>query len=1052
MGERSSITSTLKRVTVGVLSACLILAPLAVPGATSGKRPTKTKLSLVAFPGAVDEGSLALLSGHLKSSRRSCFKKVKVTLLNVSGGSSIQVASTKTNAKGAYSFTIEIDEPSTFQTSSRPTAKCKRARSRTVVVDLLVAPPPLLEGTPTAPAEDNIPDASFPAPNPDDLEFSDDAGTVMSTSEILLAPKAGATVGEFNMAITGLGGVVVGGNPEAGWVLVRLDGEHSADELLAKIDEAESDPAVDMAAPEVVLEEDRVPGTDPSPVDPPGGATTPRWTWGLPAAGGNWNLEATRTPQAWNLLDELARSQVFPGLVADIDSGFDVAHPDLAGKVTLEELGGRNANPTGAARVHGTATAGIIAARFHNYSYLDGVSPVLELEDGTNLGGVIALPAQRPTTLTAKETEACKAKPGVDQSYCTSAVFALRLLDDFVRLRKAHPEVRIYTNSMGYGAIPCAPERSVKWRAAGLSGTAVQQSAARRLVRRMGRAFERVFPDITALEGSVLWFGSAGNDSDVAGTSYPPKVADCPGRPDVNGDGLVDMDLDGDGTPDNPGPINIEARYNSPACTAALEFNVPGIFCVESTSNAPGYPRSGFSNVGGNLSAPGHLIATLAPTDAGFAKFPTSGTSFATPLAAGIANFVDIFANRGPFRDRPEQELSAQGLFQHLLLSTVASQGDRAPMIDLYYALTTLDLLNGDHHVQKALIDLDDGSLLDGNARRDNDDEDGDGKTNEPYRMGIVTDDGLRGDGKINMRDFRPFRDALLATSGLTGVVPLTDIFLDGPPDGFKEDINFDACVDKTVADFFDALPPLPPATNCSKAPAEAFFSRFDLNGDGLLNGLGTAPPPGEVAPFLMDPSTQCVGLNDPGGCIRDIDVLAEQDLWDPFFLENVLPGGGANGDCDSPTSGWQPVTDLLQDESGATTDAPDDKLDYVLSADIHLKVGADPTGDMDHVYIDVDSERPPNGIDDDGDGKVDEPFEMSFQRCLDVGPQGGKALITVPLFTGHVLVTVIGEDLDVDGNDELTPDPYGYRFPETGSGNKVRYGEDVVHKVDPST
>jgi hypothetical protein len=440
----------------------------------------------------------------------------------------------------------------------------------------------------------------------------------------------------------------------------------------------------------------------------------------------------------------------------------------------------------------------------------------------------------------------------------------------------------------------------------------------------------------------------------------------------------------------------------------------------------------------------------LTSTTSGSVRYPTSGTSYSAPLAAGIANFVDILGNRGAFRDRPEQDLTARGLYD-LILGTASPGQGRAPMIDMFSAAVGLDLANGNHLVQRALIDVDDGSEFDGNARRDNDDADDDGNTSEPFRSGIVTDDGLRGDGRIDMRDFRAFRDALLTSAGLVGDLALTDIFLDGPASGFKHDLNFDACADTSVADFFEAPPPLPPATDCSSAPAEVIYPRFDFNGDGVVNGLSTQPAAQELAPFLGDPSTPCLGLNNPPGCVRDIDVLAEPDLWDEFAIENVLPGSSSGEDCTSPQIGWKPTSDLLQDLAGPTSATPDGTLDYLLSADVHLDVGADPTGDMDHVYIDVDSEMPPNGVDDDGDGKTDEPFEESFHRCFDIGPQGGRALVTMPLYTGHVLVTVIGEDLDIDGEGKLTEDPYGFRSPETGSGAKVPYGEDLVLKVEPS-
>jgi subtilisin family serine protease len=80
--------------------------------------------------------------------------------------------------------------------------------------------------------------------------------------------------------------------------------------------------------------------------------------------------------QAWHL-DEVHRTLTGRGVrVAVIDSGVQADHPDLAGQVSERlDLTGR----PDAAEVHGTAVAGIIAARADNHLGIAGVAPQARL-------------------------------------------------------------------------------------------------------------------------------------------------------------------------------------------------------------------------------------------------------------------------------------------------------------------------------------------------------------------------------------------------------------------------------------------------------------------------------------------------------------------------------------------------------------------------------------------------------------------------------------------------------------------------------------------------
>ena len=129
--------------------------------------------------------------------------------------------------------------------------------------------------------------------------------------------------------------------------------------------------------------------TQPTPTDPGAGVDglktgSMSYAWndvrnaaGEPVGtGGNWGLEASRFPQAWNLLDSIIETggggygPSGPQTV-DLDQGFDLLHPDLQNVALIDNLcpaltpGVCNPNPKGAeATHHGTATAGIIGAAY----------------------------------------------------------------------------------------------------------------------------------------------------------------------------------------------------------------------------------------------------------------------------------------------------------------------------------------------------------------------------------------------------------------------------------------------------------------------------------------------------------------------------------------------------------------------------------------------------------------------------------------------------------------------------------------------------------------
>lgn len=325
----------------------------------------------------------------------------------------------------------------------------------------------------------------------------------------------------------------------------------------------------------------------------------------------------------------------------------------------------------------------------------------------------------------------------------------------------------------------------------------------------------------------------------------------------------------------------VDARYNSPmaniACRTDLSARVPNLMTVESVdSNAV---TSAFSNrdivtagdePGHSISAGGEAVTTFSGPGASVYDAAGNGTSYASPLAAGVASFLWTL----------EPSLSVENI--KFLLSNADTSMDvanGANLIDAFASALQIDRLRNGDPLQKALVDVDDGTL-DGNLRKDLPVH----FSEEPDK--IHTYDGRRGDGLVDMRDFRVFRDAWLQVTGQTN-------HLDGSPTHFKRDLNGDGRVfDQPVspphpAPYYNhvgaSAPPLP----------EEVYSRFDFNGNGLLDAenRSASPPTNSLAPFKVDPDTPVTGRSIANGFYRDIDVMLRPEIWDVNDEHVVLSG-----------------------------------------------------------------------------------------------------------------------------------------------------------------
>lgn len=304
-------------------------------------------------------------------------------------------------------------------------------------------------------------------------------------------------------------------------------------------------------------------------------------------------------------------------------------------------------------------------------------------------------------------------------------------------------------------------------------------------------------------------------------------------------------------------PTEIHAQWASPLNWAALapDFEIDGelfsrsdnILVIESfDAILPGehnHRKSDFSNVGGHFSAPGGRILSTVLKE----KYDTlDGTSMAAPHVTGFISYLLAFDPRLTVSEIKELLQRSARAIEPESAGGRGPQGEGpAPRIDAFSALLALDTLRSDRPVQRALVDVDD-CTPDGNLRID-----AQGRETENF-----CPDGLRGDGNIDMRDFRAFRDALLYTEN-------TLKNLDGAASHRKKDLNGDGCV-------HEADPQTCPVP-------EPIYARFDFNGDGIISREARADVNGllltdlEVLMSLWGsgPSAETEGWN-----LRDLSTL----------------------------------------------------------------------------------------------------------------------------------------------------------------------------------
>jgi subtilisin family serine protease len=372
----------------------------------------------------------------------------------------------------------------------------------------------------------------------------------------------------------------------------------------------------------------------------------------------------------------------------------------------------------------------------------------------------------------------------------------------------------------------------------------------------------------------------------------------------------------------------VDTRYNSPianiACRKELWNLTANFLTVENvtasgttstTSNRDLVPSG--DEPGHAVSAGGTQVGLLGSSNAS-AYRTGSGTSFAAPLVSGLASLLWTL----------DPDLTVPQL-KGLLLdadTTRTVSNTSSELVDGFAAALQIDKLRGDLKLQRALVDVDDGTL-DGNLREK-------AQVYEKSPDKIHSSDLRRGDGVIDMKDFRAFRDAYVQAAGVTD-------FLDGSTNHFKRDLNLDGLIAGRPVSPGHPVD-IPARTARADSPDEGIYSRYDFNGNGTLD-VGTIenqPNPTALAPFKTDPDTDCPVRDVQAGCWRDLDPLLEPDLWE-LTEENVEIQGVDQFvlGTSTPPADWTQTTVHFTNFFGGVIEV--DYVPYLWSCDLHLDMEA---------------------------------------------------------------------------------------------------------------
>ncbi|MGH3071071.1 MAG: Ig-like domain-containing protein [Gaiellaceae bacterium] len=702
-----------------------------------------------------------------------------------------------------------------------------------------------LDGELDALANDHIPRVQF-APVPDnDLEVHAELGVTVSKTRILVGFTPNATVGQANDALDGANVVIRGGSPSTGTLLVEVAGGDDGDEFDAledALDDLREYDAVDFAAMSFAVEPLTIPAASDGPARTfPGG----EWEWDLnpsSAAGGNWGLERSRVPQAWNLLEEVRRRdhRVIAGVV---DAGYD-SHLDLP-TMSLEPVCGVDEPDSFCSGVvvhtHGTHVAGIIGAD------RDLPSPT---EPGRTRGVAGVNPVAELRAVTARY----EGHPWDGDWGETFQIFDF-LLDEV----EGGLPLRAINFSMGHNfsfESAADPNGHLRWP---------KQWWTQHPDPICGPG-----PDDDGEAGSTDYCTPSNEDTWIEETGHAARSTARVARR-ASELGVLIVQAAGNAglifCKPASGPATFLATlvdWTTGACFTATSTRVPvrgdeathfgrtsrdwlgplanPIVIVENIdSSLAAAPSTSF---GGHVSAPGSDILSTYPAN----NYETAtGTSMAAPFVTGLITYLLAF----------DPSLTVAQVREKL--ETWADNdvtGGAAPRVDAYDTLMSLP------EAHKAMVDVNDPSK-DGNRRVVLEDGNVEGELDvvRSSTFGNFTEP----DGHVDMRDFRRFRDAYIDESVPEGL-------LNGPESHPKRDLNFDGCT------YWGT-------DNDSCLATEATFARFDFNGNGDVGRFAESPVPTESGPVPMTDLRVLERQWD--------DDLARTEGWRAGDLARLFPESG---------------------------------------------------------------------------------------------------------------------------------------------------------------
>ena len=251
-----------------------------------------------------------------------------------------------------------------------------------------VANPLEIELHVATPNADTIPETII-APSADRVIQDTETKTFYVKDELLIVFNTDIMLDEVKTIVSSIGGVFLGGIQEANAYKVqipKIDNRSLLEEITLSL---EALPQIIAATPSW-LDSARITLPDEGS-DPEWGGTS-EWDESSPS-GSNWAYEFIQLPSAWDITTGNSDAKI---KIAVFDLNFDVGHEDLIDNRFYFEISEELLIPSG--KEHGTAVAGIIAAKGNNSKGISGAMwdadlmlypNIISLIDIVSLKGII---------------------------------------------------------------------------------------------------------------------------------------------------------------------------------------------------------------------------------------------------------------------------------------------------------------------------------------------------------------------------------------------------------------------------------------------------------------------------------------------------------------------------------------------------------------------------------------------------------------------------------------------------------------------------------------